>query len=87
MSHGHFRPQLDWLSLPGSGRVAVDFAGCFESLSSDFATVARRLSIDEALPVSNRSTHPPYRDAYTPAMRDLAADLYRPDIDRFGYEF
>ena len=87
MSHGHFRRQLNWLSLPGSGRSAMDFVGRFESLASDFNAIAERLSLDATLPVIGASSHPPYRQAYSPAMRDLAANLYRADIEAFNYEF
>ena len=87
MSHGHFRTQFAWLSLPRSNRVAMDFVGRFENVGSDFGTIANRLSLDEALPVISASSHLPYREAYTPAMRDIAADLYRADIDAFNYEF
>ena len=87
MSHGHFRPQIDWISLPGSRRIDMDFVGRFERLSDDFSEVAGRLSIDKELPRINSSSHDDYRKIYTPPMRAIVADLYRADIDAFDYGF
>lgn len=82
-----FRPQLSWLTLPGSSKVEVDFLGRFEQISSDYAVVAERLGVDSALPYTNKSRHPSYRDAYSNEMRDIAGEVYSADISTFGYQF
>ena len=87
MRHIHFRPQLDWTSMPGSTRVELDFVGRFETLAEDFRKIAQRLDIDADLPVTNASSHGDYRNEYSTRMRAIAAELYREDIDAFSYEF
>ena len=69
--------------MPGSTRVELDFVGRFETLAEDFRALARRFSLEANLPVTNASCHRPYEREYTPAMRDIAADLYRADIEAF----
>lgn len=87
MGYFHFRPQLDWLTLPYSTAMAVDFVGHFERLPEDFAVIARELGSDAELPVTNDSEHTPYRDAYSRRMRDIVDDLYAADIKQLGYTF
>jgi len=83
----HFRPQLDWITLPGSDAVAVDFLGRFESLEEDYAQVARRLGVHAELPMRKQTKRPPYREAYSREMRAIADDIFRKDINQLGYAF
>ena len=83
-------PQLDYLT---AGEVRADLIGRTESLGPDLATACERLGI-EAPPAAPRRNAGPsrapresYRDHYTPAMRDRVAELFRADVDEFGYEF
>jgi hypothetical protein len=69
------------------GALLVDFVGRFERLAEDFAVVCERIGIASSLPHANRSSHADFRQYYTPATRKLVADLYREDIERFGYSF
>ncbi len=87
MRYIHFRPQVDWVTLPGSSHVELDFIGRFERLAEDFARIAERLGKDPALPVTNASGSGSYKDAYSPETRAIAAQLYRADIEAFGYEY
>ncbi len=87
LSHHHFRPQLDWLTLPRSNQCEMDFLGRFETVGEDFATVARKLAIDETLPMMNHSSHTPYREAYSRKMQGIVGDIYEADIRAFGYRF
>lgn len=83
----HFRPQLNWIRLPSSMRVELDFVGRFETLEQDFQILAERFSVLPTLSKVRQTSHPPYREAFTPVMRDVATALYRADIDAFGYNF
>jgi sulfotransferase famil protein len=87
MAYPQFRPQLDWLTLPRSTKVEIDFVGRFETLTEDYSIVARRLGLYEPLPTGNASEHQPYREAYSTKMRAIVADLYAADIDAFDYSF
>jgi hypothetical protein len=81
------RYQLDWFVDP-NGNVLADFIGKFEHLDEDWAFVAQNLGIAEMLPhrrANPRARH--YTEYYTPRTRDIIANKFKVDIDRFGYEF
>lgn len=82
-----FRPQLDWLRLPGRAELNVDFVGHFEKFGEDFAKIARRLEIPDELPKTRQSRRGPYREAYSSRMRKIVADSFAEDIGFFGYSF
>jgi hypothetical protein len=84
----HWRPQSDWLT-GDDGTVLVDFVGRVESIDTSFQTIARRLDLDtDTLPMTNRSSDADgYRSAFTDVARDIVAEHYQEDIERFGYSF
>ncbi len=70
------RYQLDWFVDP------------IERLDEDWAFVAKKLGVSETLPHQRpnlRARH--YTDYYTPRTRDIIANKFKIDIQRFGYEF
>jgi len=82
------RYQLDWF-VDSNGNMLADFIGRFERLDQDWAFVADKLGITEkSLPHSRtnpRSRH--YTEYYNARTRELIAQKFRVDIERFGYEF
>jgi len=87
VEQGNPLTQLDWISHDGE-RV-VEFVGRFENIECDFAVVCERIGSDAELKMKNRnhSLRSNYRDYYTRETRDLVADMFREDIEAFGYEF
>jgi len=89
----HFLPQHRFLCLPFSRTVAVNFVGSYENLDRDFAYVRERLGLSSGvgLPHHNKTPAPAarsdYRDHYTAATRRIVEDVYREDIELFGYSF
>lgn len=84
----YFRPQHTYVGLPGAAAPAVDFVGRVETLDEDLATVCQRLGREPVIPGRvNRSEHRDYRDLYQPRTRRMAAEVYRRDLEWFGYEF
>ncbi len=69
------------------GKILVDFVGRYESLAEDFAQVCDKLEIDVELPHVNKSSHRDYRAYYNAETRQLVADHFSADIDRFQYTF
>lgn len=61
----------------------------FEQLQADFDGVLDRLGIAHVhIPVSNTTSRDAdYRSYYTPRAREIVADVFAPDLERFGYEF
>lgn len=86
--HEHFRPQHCFLSSP-RGEFKMDFIARFENLHDDLVTIGARLGVEATLDHHNRTAGPrlPYRDYYSPRTRQVVADLYRTDIEVFGYTF
>ena len=81
------RYQLDWF-VDHNGNVLADFIGKFERLDEDWAFLATKLGIDEALPhwrANPRERH--YTEYYDARTREVIANKFRIDIERFGYDF
>lgn len=85
--HVQWEPQCSFV-YDDDGALLVDFVGRFETLDRDMSKVFARLGLEgHALPRSNASVRGPYREYYTPETRAQIEDMYRDDLDRFGYSF
>ncbi|TAN10705.1 MAG: hypothetical protein EPN45_06305 [Rhizobiaceae bacterium] len=73
----------------GDGTLLVDKVYRFEEMEEAYNDIVRRLDLKEALPLTRRnsSSHADYRSYYTERERALVENLWRRDIDRFGYTF
>ncbi|MEP7016193.1 MAG: sulfotransferase family 2 domain-containing protein [Verrucomicrobiota bacterium] len=81
------RYQLDWF-VDSNGNILADFIGKFERLEEDWAFVAKKLGVSETLP--HRRANPrerPYTEYYNDRTREVIANKFKIDIERFGYEF
>ena len=65
----------------------MHFIGQVENMQDDWAVVQDATGIRVALPRINTTNHRPYRDYFTPELRDKVAAIYRDDIERFDYTF
>ncbi len=81
-----FMNQCSWL-VSDSGDVAVDYIGRFESLSSDFNTVASELGLKTTLPHLKKTKRMDYRNYYNDEAAEIVASVFARDIDYFGYSF
>tara|TARA_B100000809_G_scaffold242431_1_gene266518 strand:- start:1462 stop:2121 length:660 start_codon:yes stop_codon:yes gene_type:complete len=82
----HMTNQLDWLTI--DQKLAVDFVGRFETLTSDFKIVEESLGIKLMLPHSNSSGEfLDYRDSYDDQSKELVAQWHSKDIEHFDYRF
>ena len=61
----------------------------YEQLQDDFDAVLARLGVQPiAIPTWNVTEEKgDYRSYYTPSARRLVEHVFRPDLDRFGYDF
>ena len=90
-------PQAEWFDTKAIRHyIRPDFVGHFEHYERDWTELGRLIGEGhDAPPIihttknKNESFRPqePYQNSYTPATRDIVADLCREDIERFGYEF
>ena len=66
----------------------VDLVMRFERLSDDFRVVCQRLDIPfTALPEYNRSQREQYAKYYDDELREMVANRFAAEIERFGYTF
>ena len=83
----HFIPQYKFISAL-NGTIGVDHVLHFETLQADFTKLCQSLGIAEiSLPHINKTSHAKYQDYYSPETRDIVGQLYKKDIELFGYEF
>ncbi len=80
----HFRAQSSLIDLNN-----VNFIGRFERFETDLKTVFSMLRIPiKSIPhmnKSNQGSH--YRDYYSTFSKNLVSEMYRKDIQLFGYSF
>lgn len=88
----HFLPQSNFLSIPRSRKLPVDFLGFFENIENDFRYITDKLGMGEDFPLkrknaSNLKQKLDYKDAYTDTTRNIVSQLYKTDVDLLGYNF
>lgn len=87
LQHILFRPQHEQL-VDGEGRLLADFVGRVERMQQDFDAACDRIGLPHAaLGRVNHSRHGDYRGYYDQALVEGVAELYRRDLELFGYEF
>jgi chondroitin 4-sulfotransferase 11 len=80
----HFRPQVSF--FPPS--VEFSYVAHMENLDQEVATVLQEFGITvEQTPHINGSKHDHYSRYYDEETRGIVSELYKEDIERFGYEF
>jgi len=85
----HFVPQYKFLCQPGNLTPVVDFIGYFECINEDFMSIQQRLKSGSNLQHLNKTegTKKRYTEYYTETTRNIVAEVYREDIQLFGYDF
>ena len=79
-------PQAEWLRCEGT--IVPAFIGRFETLDADWGKLCRLVGLPNVkLPHYNAGNHKPYREYYNRRDRARIANLFRDDIEEFGYEF
>jgi len=88
-SHLLFILQSEFI-IKGNGDFAINFLGRHETLAQDFCLIAKRLSLNSNLPITNQgpSSFFKYKDAYKDDRAiKIISDFYAQDINVFGYQF
>jgi len=80
------RPQCSWLT-DSSGEIVIDYIGRFEEYNESIRFILDRIGVDVIVPHANRTERGDYRQYYDDWCRAIVAEMYREDIDQFGYEF
>tara|TARA_R110002073_G_scaffold40547_5_gene115032 strand:- start:138165 stop:138800 length:636 start_codon:yes stop_codon:yes gene_type:complete len=82
----HFLPQVDWLKNH-DGIIDMDKIIRFENLNQGFNEVSEALELGQKLPHLNKTRKTTYSDFYDKETRQIVADWFHEDIQKFGYEF
>jgi hypothetical protein len=88
-SQWHFRPQWQFICLPGKRQPAVDFVGYFENLANDYTYIRKKLGIGVELQNKNAAGNRDrdYRSYYNNETKRIVTDAYSRDIELLGYDF
>lgn len=76
-------PQVEWIV---DGDQTVDHVFRAESLEQDFEIIQKYFT-QENDPVKITETYPDYQDKFTEPMKEKISQLFKKDIDYFGYKF
>ncbi|MBI1425224.1 MAG: hypothetical protein GC149_17385 [Gammaproteobacteria bacterium] len=85
-SYMHFIPQYEFI-CDRHKRIIVDYLGYFETINEDFNEICRRITCNSSLAHTNKSTELNYTKFYTEETKELVAQIYKTDIELFGYSF
>lgn len=70
------------------GKILTDEIGRFESLAEDIVRLFARIGIEcPEIPRINTSVHHHYSAYYSDYGRELVAEIFKEDVERFGYQF
>lgn len=87
MQHILFVPQHTFVT-DQDGRMLADTIGRVEDMQASYDTICTRIGIpSRALEQVNSSRRGDYRDYYDQQLIDGVAELYRRDLELFGYQF
>lgn len=87
LQHVLFWPQHAFL-VDADGRMLADQVGRVEEMQSSYDSICARIGIPTtALGQVNSSRRGGYREYYDQQLIDGVADLYRRDLELFGYQF
>jgi hypothetical protein len=84
--HVQWEPQYKFL-LDDDDTLLVDFVGRFEHYDRDVTAILRHLSAEATIPHLKATSHAHYSRYYDPGSIEVVGNLYRRDIDQFGYAF
>jgi hypothetical protein len=87
--HGYYYGNADYL-LGDHDEILVKFIGRYENRERDILHVAKSTGIHDigtVITQKSRETVEPYSRYYTAESREIVADLFRKDLDVFGYTF
>lgn len=87
LDHLLYKPQHTFL-VDQSGKLAMDFIGRTESMQTSYDELCAKIGVpSQVLARTNSTVHRPYQEYFDKELIDLVGDLYRVDLEMFGYRF
>lgn len=86
--HIHFKPQHEFL-LDHRGKLLINDLGYFESIQDDYRKFSAKVEGSKTLGHKNPTnrSRQSYQQAYSEKSKARVAELYKTDIELFGYSF
>jgi hypothetical protein len=84
------KTQYQFLSIDGdnTSEIHINKIGRFERLQQDFDTICDDIGMSRMkLPEKNKSKHKKYTEYYDDKSKKIVDDLWKIDIETFGYNF
>jgi len=78
--------QISWIKGM-DGKPCIDFIGRMENYEEDWLFICKKLGINRCLPHINKSRHDDYWKYYDRYLGKRVGELYKEDIEFFGYSF
>ena len=79
---------MDNTLIQNEGKILVDFIGKFENLQEDFNLICEKIKIKNfELEKINQYNHKDYKLYYSDKDIEKVYNLYKRDIEYFGYKF
>jgi Sulfotransferase family len=83
----YFKPQSSFL-VNDKGEMPLDFLGRFETFEKDLGVVLREIGIRRTFfKHRKKSKRSDYREYYSADSSKAVGEIYRSDVEHFGYEF
>lgn len=87
----HFIPQYKFICWPKSNVLLTDFIGRYETLEEDYRRLLSMLKLRDRplkkLNIGSLGINHDYRQFYTKSMELKISEIYKRDIELFGYTF
>ncbi len=81
------KSQMYWIKN-FKGQIPLDYIGRFENLHQDTQEIFKRLEMDEtSLPHMIKGSGDDYRRHYDKETNEIISDIYKEEIEMFGYKF
>ena len=82
----HFVPQCEFITV--NNKVMVDDVFKLENINNDIKTISEKLNISIDLGHENQNPNrKKYRDYYSAKSQQIVNEVYKKDIELFGYQF
>ena len=86
-SYAHFKPQSYWI-CDENNKIMVDFIARIETIDEDFLFLSNKIdSKQESLKKLNSVSRLDYRKYYNDKTINIVKNVYKNDIELFGYTF
>ena len=84
-TNDHWFPQFNYVQY-SNGQNFIDFVGKFENLKNDTDRLARKVKSFTGIG-EIRDIDTTYKEYYKNGLENIVANIYKKDLELFGYEF